>query len=67
MVDYMAPVYWLFLMLTGLAVMKLRRTHAATERPYRVPLLTLVPLVFAGGCAFVLWSSIVYVAGPDVR
>lgn len=61
MVDYMAPVYWLFLTLTGLAVIRLRRTHPDAERPYRVPLFPIVPLVFAGGCAFVLWSSVVYV------
>lgn len=61
MVDYMAPVYWLFLMLTGLSLVILRRTRPAVKRPYRVPLYPLVPLLFAAGCGYVLYSSVVYV------
>lgn len=61
MVDYMAPVYWLFLMLTGLSLIRLRQKRPEAERPYRVPLYPVVPLIFAGGCAYVLWSSILYV------
>ena len=61
MVDYMAPVYWLFLLLTGLALVRLRQTRAETDRPYRVPLYPVVPLIFAAGCGYVLYSSVVYV------
>lgn len=61
MVDYMAPVYWLFLMLSGLALIRLRQKNPDVERPYRVPLYPFVPLLFAGGCAYVFWSSVLYV------
>ena len=61
MVDYMAPVYWLFLLLTGLALIRLRRTQPNVQRPYRVPLYPIVPLIFAAGCAYVLYSSVRYV------
>lgn len=61
MVDYMAPVYWLFLTLTGVALLALRRTHAETPRPYRAPLYPLTPLLVAAGSAYVLVSSVIYV------
>jgi amino acid transporter len=61
MVDYMAPVYWLFLALTGMALIRLRQVRATAERPYRVPLYPVVPLTFVAGCAYVFWSSVTYV------
>ncbi|KPF58449.1 hypothetical protein IP88_16540 [alpha proteobacterium AAP81b] len=61
MVDYMAPVYWLFLSLAGLSLFRLRATRPEALRPYRVPLYPLVPLVFTTGAVFVLVASIRYV------
>ena len=61
MVDFLSPVFWLFLTLTGLALVVLRRTRPDAARPYRVPLFPLTPLVFAAGSAAVLMSSIGYV------
>lgn len=61
MVDYMAPVYWLFLTLAGLALLRLRRTAPAQPRPYAVPLYPLVPIAFAGGSFYVLVASVRYV------
>jgi len=61
MVDYMAPVYWLFLSLTGPALIVLRRRDGAARRRYRVPLYPLLPLVFTAGALWVLVSSILYV------
>jgi basic amino acid/polyamine antiporter, APA family len=61
MVDYLSPVYWLFLMLAGLAVIVLRIRKPDVPRPYKVPLFPLLPLVFTLGSAFVLSSSIDYV------
>lgn len=61
MVDYMAPVYWLFLTLTGLALLILRRSRPDVARPYRTPLFPLTPLLVAAGSAYVLVSSILYV------
>jgi APA family basic amino acid/polyamine antiporter len=63
MVAYTAPVFWLFLLLTGASLFVLRRREPRTERPFRVPLYPVTPLVFCAACAFLLWSSLAY-AGP---
>ena len=61
LVDYTAPVFWLFIALSGISVIVLRRKAPAVERPYLTPLYPILPLLFAGSAVFVLWSSIVYV------
>jgi APA family basic amino acid/polyamine antiporter len=61
MVDYLAPVYWLFLTMTGVGVLVLRRRYPDTERPFRVPLYPYVPLVFIASSLYVLYSSLAYV------
>jgi basic amino acid/polyamine antiporter, APA family len=61
MVDYSSPVFWAFLMMSGLAVIVLRVRRPDLPRPYRVPLFPFLPLVFCASCAFVLWSSLAYV------
>jgi basic amino acid/polyamine antiporter, APA family len=61
MVDYSSPVFWAFLMLSGFAVILLRRRRPDLPRPYKVPLYPWLPLLFCASCAFVLWSSLVYV------
>ncbi len=61
MVDYLSPVFWLFLTMTGVALVVLRRTKPDVVRPYRVPLFPFTPVVFALGSATVLVSSINYV------
>ena len=38
MVDYLSPVYWGFLLLSGVALMVLRRKEPQAERPFKVPL-----------------------------
>ena len=61
MVDYLSPVYWLFLTLSALAVIVLRRRFPHMPRPFRVPWYPLLPLVFAVSSAYVLYSSLIYV------
>ncbi len=61
MVDYMAPVYWLFLALAGLALLVLRRKRPDTARPYRTPLAPLVAGGFTLASACVLVASLRYV------
>lgn len=61
LVDYTAPIFWLFLTGSGLAVIVLRVRDPKAERPFRVPFYPLLPLLFAASSAFVLWSSVAYV------
>jgi APA family basic amino acid/polyamine antiporter len=61
MVDYSSPVFWLFLTLSGFAVILLRWRRPDLPRPFRVPFFPVLPLVFCAACLFVLWSSLAYV------
>jgi basic amino acid/polyamine antiporter, APA family len=61
MVDYLSPVYWLFLTSSGVALLVLRRRYPQAERPFRVPFYPLLPIVFVASSAYVLYSSLAYV------
>jgi amino acid transporter len=61
MVEYMTPVYWLFLALSSLALILLRRRYPDVPRPIRVPLYPVLPLLFFALCVYMLWSSLAYV------
>ncbi|GEO02454.1 amino acid transporter [Adhaeribacter aerolatus] len=59
-IDYTAPVFWFFFLLVGIAVFVLRRKEPNRERPFRVPLYPLTPLIFCLTSAYLLYSSLVY-------
>ena len=63
MVAYTAPVFWLTLMLMGVALFVLRRREPDRERPFRVPLYPITPFVFCLASAYMLYSSIAYAGG----
>lgn len=58
MVDFTAPVFWFFFLCTGLSLFVLRRKKPDVERPFKVPLYPLTPLLFVGFCAYMLYSSL---------
>jgi amino acid transporter len=60
LVEYTAPVFWLFILLVGLSVFVLRWRDPGRERPFKVPLYPLTPLVFCVTCAYLLYSSLAY-------
>lgn len=60
MVEFTAPVFWFFFMLSGISLFVLRRRDVAISRPFRVPLYPLLPGVFVLTCAYLLYSSITY-------
>ncbi len=60
LVMFTAPVFWLFMLLVGLALMVLRRRDANVERPYRVIGYPVTPLLFCGICGYVVYSSGAY-------
>jgi basic amino acid/polyamine antiporter, APA family len=55
-----APVFWLFFLLTGISVFVLRYREPGRRRPFCVPLYPILPLVFCGTCAFMLYSAFDY-------
>jgi len=65
MVEFTAPVFWSFLLLVGLAIFRLRAVDRRAERPFRVPLYPLTPVVFCAACAWLAYSSITYAASRN--
>lgn len=61
LVNYTMPVFWLFVLMVGVGIFVLRRKDPDTPRPFRVPLYPLTPLLFVATCAYLLYSSLVYV------
>lgn len=60
MVEFTAPVFWGFLFLVGLGLMRLRQIDPNAVRPYRVPLYPVLPIVFCATCGYLTYSSIMY-------
>ncbi len=58
LIDFTTPVFWFFLLLSGLSLFVLRRREAERTRPFRVPLYPLVPAVFCGGAVLIVYSSL---------
>ncbi len=58
MVDYTAPVFWFFMLLTTLSLFIFRRRESGKSLPYRVPLYPITPVLFAATCGYLLWSSL---------
>jgi amino acid transporter len=52
-----APVFWVFFFLTGTSLIVLRYRDPKRERPFRVPLYPITPILFCGSCAFMLYRS----------
>lgn len=60
MVEFTAPVFWFFFMLSGIALFVLRRRDPQAARPFRVPLYPVLPLIFVATCGYLLYSSITH-------
>jgi APA family basic amino acid/polyamine antiporter len=60
MVEFTAPVFWFFFLLTGIALFVLRFRDPTRARPFRVPGYPILPLVFVCTCVYLLYSSLTY-------
>jgi amino acid transporter len=60
LVTFTAPWFWLFLFLVGIALFLLRTRDSHIERPFRVPLYPLTPLLFCLSSLFLLDASVTY-------
>lgn len=60
MVDYTAPVFWFFMLLTTFTLFVFRYRYGADKLPFRVPLYPLTPLLFLLVCCYMLYSSLAF-------
>lgn len=63
MVDYTAPVFWGFFLLSSASLILLRLREPHRIRPFQVPFYPAIPLIFCAVCGYLLCSSLIY-AGP---
>lgn len=59
MVEYTAPVFWIFFLLTSLTIFVFRRRGAAAP-VFSAPLYPVVPIIFCLVCVYMIYSSIDY-------
>lgn len=62
MVDFTAPIYWLFMLLSGTALFVLRIKQPNVERPFKAPLFPVLPALFVISAALMLWSGLNFVS-----
>ncbi len=60
MVEYTAPVFWTFMLLIGISLFLFRMREPDRQRPFRVPLYPITPLIFCLTCLYLLYSSVMY-------
>lgn len=60
MVEFTAPVFWFFFLLTGIGLIVLRLREPNVARPFKVPLYPILPIVFIVTCAYLFYSSVTY-------
>ncbi|HEX2959857.1 MAG TPA: amino acid permease [Chitinispirillaceae bacterium] len=60
MVEYTAPVFWLFLFLTGVSLFILRKKDYSFQRPFKTPFYPMTPLLFCFFSLFMLSSSVLH-------
>jgi amino acid transporter len=60
MVEFTAPVFWLFFFLAGVSLVVLRIREPDVPRPFKVPLYPLVPVVFCVTCLYMLQAGLAY-------
>jgi len=62
LVIFTAPVFWAFIVATGVSLFVLRLRDPAARRPYRVYLYPIIPIVFLLSALAVLYASAAYAA-----
>jgi amino acid transporter len=59
-VEFEAPVFWLFILATASTLFVLRHRFGLPKQAFAVPLYPLLPLLFVVWAAGLLWSSVAY-------
>lgn len=58
MVDFTAPIFWFFILCTGVSLFVLRYKEPNAYRPFKVPLYPLLPFLFCVTSGYLLYSSL---------
>ncbi len=58
LVNFTTPVFWIFFCLVPVSLIVLRYRRPKLDRPYRVPLYPVVPLIFCLSCSFMVYASL---------
>lgn len=59
-VEFEAPVFWLFILGTALTLFILRQRNGLPDAAFSVPFYPVLPAIFVASSAGLLWSSIAY-------
>ncbi|PRD56202.1 APC family permease [Sphingobacterium gobiense] len=60
MVDFTAPIFWFFILCTGLSLFVLRYREPDAPRPFKVPLYPVLPIIFCLTSLYLLYSSLMF-------
>lgn len=60
LVIYTSAAHWLFMAMVGISLIVLRIRESNVERPYRVPLYPVIPVLYIIVCCLLLYSSFNY-------
>ncbi len=60
LVIYTSAAHWLFMGMVGISLFVLRSREPYVERPYRVPLYPIIPIIYVAMCILLLYSSFNY-------
>ena len=60
MVDYTAPIFWFFLLLTTITLFIFRWRQNPGHIPYKVPLYPVTPILFLIVCIYMFYSSLAF-------
>jgi amino acid transporter len=60
MVDYTAPVFWFFILLTTCSLFIFRYNSDTKEHAFKVPLYPITPIIFMLVCLYLLYSSVMF-------
>lgn len=58
MVDFTAPIFWFFILCTGISLFVLRHKEPNAHRPFKVPLYPVLPILFCLTSGYLLYSSL---------
>ncbi len=58
MVEYTAPVFWFFFLLSTLSLFVFRKRFPQPTQAFRVPLYPLPPVLFSLACLYMLYASL---------